>query len=194
MEMQISTRNIKLNPESESYIQKKIDRLERHLGGQGDARLEISRTSSRSQDERFKVQMTIKTNAATLRGQESGLNLFAAIDSVTDVLDRQIQRYKGKAYNSAQAKRIARTQAASPAPEDMVEDTEDINEDFVTEFGKVVRSKRFPMKPMTVEEAIMEMEFLSHSFFLFHNSETDGYNVVYQRQDGDYGVIEPTSS
>ena len=62
------------------------------------------------------------------------------------------------------------------------------------EFGRVVRTKHFPMKPMTVEEAIMEMELLDHDFFLFNNTETDEYNVVYRRREGDYGIIEPELS
>lgn len=192
MDIQIYSKNLELNSEAKQYIQKKFSRLERHLRSITDAKLEVTQTSARSQVDRIVVQMTIRAGGTTLRGQESGLNLFAAVDTVTDAMDRQIQRFKGKAYRNAQARKAARNQAARDnvpvVAEDLEEDTDD---SFVTEFGKVVRTKRFPMKPMTVEEAIMEMELLSHDFFLFHNTETDEYNVVYRRLDGDYGVIQP---
>ena len=137
--------------------------------------------------------MTITTSNYTLRGQESGANLFVAIDNVTDVIDRQIQRYKGKIYRSGQARKTAR--AASAIVESSFVEEEDIPEEAtVLDFGKVVRTKRFPMKPMSVEDAVLEMELLGHSFFLFFNLDSKGYNVVYRRSDGDYGVIEPVMS
>ena len=138
--------------------------------------------------------MTINASGATLRGQETGLTLFAAVDAVTDVMDKQIRRYKGRAYRTSQARRSARSQAmrenVGALLEDVASDEED-REESLEEVGKVVRVKRFSMKPMTVEDAIMEMELLDHDFFLFHNAETDRHSVVYRRTDGDYGVIEP---
>lgn len=186
MGLNILTRNIELNDQAHSYIAKKFKRLERHLKTPIEAKLEVYRTSARSQADRVVAQMTMSVNGFLLRGQERGLNLFAAIDAITDVMDRQIRRYKGKVYRSAQAKKTARAADATaedgeverPEPEDLEE-------------SRVVRTKRFPMRPMAVEDAIMEMELLSHSFFLFYNIETREYNVVYRRQDGDYGVIEP---
>jgi putative sigma-54 modulation protein len=192
LDVQIFTRNIELNSEAGRYIQKKFSRLERHLRYNTDAKLEVSKTSNRSQADRVVAQLTIRAGGATLRAEESSLNLFAAIDTVADVMDRQIQRYKGKAYRSAQGKKAARTQLArETAPTIVEEPVEELDGAVIEEFGKVVRTKRFPMKPMTVEEAIMEMELLDHDFFLFNNTETGSYNVVYRRQDGDYGVIQP---
>ena len=194
MEMQILARNMRLSGRSEEYIQKKVARLERHLRERADAKLEISRTASRSETDRFVAQMTISASGATLRGQESGLTLFAAVDAVADVMDKQIRRYKGRAYRTSQARRSARSQAiredAGALLEEIAAD-EEAEVEPVEELGKVVRVKRFAMKPMTVEDAIMEMELLDHDFFLFHNAETDKYSVVYRRTDGDYGVIEP---
>ena len=194
MEMQILARNMRLSDRSEEYIQRKVARLERHLREQVDARLELSRTASRSQTDRFVAQMTISASGATLRGQESGLTLFAAVDAVTDVMDRQIRRYKGRAYRTAQARRSARGQAIREDVGAMLEEIaadEAAEDEPIEELGKVVRVKRFAMKPMTVEDAIMEMELLDHDFFLFRNAETEIHSVVYRRTDGDYGVIEP---
>ena len=194
MEMQIISRNMRLSGHSEEYIQKKVARLERHLREQAEARLELRRTARRSETDRFVAQMTISASGATLRGQETGLTLFAAVDAVTDVMDKQIRRYKGRAYRTSQARRSARNQAmrenVGALLDDVATDEED-REESLEEMGTVVRVKRFAMKPMTVEDAIMEMELLDHDFFLFHNAETDRHSVVYRRTDGDYGVIEP---
>ena len=194
MEMQILTRNMKISERSEDYIQKKVARLERHLQERADARLELRRTARRSETDRFVAQMTITASGATLRGQETGLTLFAAVDAVADVMDKQIRRYKGRAYRTAQARRSARSQAIREDVGAMLEEVEadvQAEDEPIEELGKVVRVKRFPMKPMTVEDAIMEMELLDHDFFLFRNAETDTHSVVYRRTDGDYGVIEP---
>ena len=198
MEMQILSRNMKLSGHSEEYIQKKVARLERHLREQVEARLELRRTARRSETDRFVAQMTINASGATLRGQETGLTLFAAVDAVTDVMDKQIRRYKGRAYRTSQARRSARSQAmredVGALLEEIAAADEEDQEESLEEIGTVVRVKRFAMKPMTVEDAIMEMELLDHDFFLFHNAETDQHSVVYRRTDGDYGVIEPDAS
>ena len=194
MEMQILVRNMRLSGHSEDYIQKKMARLERHLRERADARLELSRTSARSETDRFVAQMTINASGTTLRGQENGLTLFAAVDAVADVMDKQIRRYKGRAYRTSQARRSARSQAiredVGALLEEIAADDEAQNEPL-EELGKVVRVKRFAMKPMVIEDAIMEMELLDHDFFLFQNAETERHSVVYRRADGDYGIIEP---
>ena len=197
MEVQILARNMRLSERSEDYIQKKMERLERHLRERADAKLELSRTASRSETDRFRAQMTISASGATLRGQESGLTLFAAVDAVADVMDKQIRRYKGRAYRTSQARRSARSRAIREDVGALLEEiaaAEEEQDEPIEEMGKVARVKRFAMKPMTVEDAIMEMELLDHDFFLFHNAETDKHSVVYRRTDGDYGVIEPDAA
>ena len=195
MEMQILVRNMRLSDRSEDYIQKKIARLERHLRERVDAKLELSRTAARSETDRFVAQMTINTSGATLRGQESGLTLFAAVDAVADVMDKQIRRYKGRAYRTSQARRSARNQViredVGALIEEIVAVDDEEQDESIEELGKVVRVKSFSMEPMMVEDAIMEMELLDHDFFLFHNAENDRHSVVYRRTDGDYGMIEP---
>ena len=108
MDARIYSKGIELNAQAESYIQKKLTRLDRHLHTIANARLDISRTSARSQNERIVVQMTLDTTGRTLRGQGKGINLFAAVDAVVDAMDRQIETYKGKYYRSSQGKRAAR--------------------------------------------------------------------------------------
>ena len=101
MDIEISTKDFELNSAAEAYMQKKFKRLGRHLKSITDSKLEVSRTSARSPEQRIVAQMTIDANGYTMRGQESGTNLFVAVDAVTDVMDRQIQRCKGRVYRSA---------------------------------------------------------------------------------------------
>ena len=194
MDIQIQLRNVELNPEAHDYIRKKFDRLQRHLRRMSDAKIEVSRTSARAQADKIIVQMTVTAGGSTLRGQESGVNLFAAVDAVADVLDRQIRRLKGRVYRSAQARKAAGRAASEAEAAIVTEDLDFVDDEdleLYEQLGRVVRTKRFAMKPMSVEDAAMQMELLSHDFFLFYNDASGEYNVVYRRSDGDYGVIEP---
>ena len=190
MDIKIYSRNLDLNPNAEDYVQKKFSRVFRHLPNMDDAKLEVSRRSSRSAGERVHAQMTLKIGGYTLRGQESGVNLFAAVDSVTDIVDRQIRRFKGRVYRSRKGRRDRAGVRDIPL-DAIIEMPESAEEEAIEDIGEVVRTKRFSMTPMSVEDAILQMEMLGHSFFLFFNTDTDEYNVAYRRNDGDYGLIEP---
>ena len=190
MDIRIQAKNIDLNPHAEQYIQKKFERLQRHLPNLDDAKMEVSRTQARATRDRVEAQMTLNIAGYTLRGQDRGVNLFAAVDAVTDVVDRQIRRFKGKVYHSSQARKSGRGIRDIP-PEAIIEIPDAAEEDVLEEIGQVVRTKRHSMPPMSVEDAILQMEMLGHSFFLFFNMDSDEYNVAYRRRDGDYGVIEP---
>ena len=190
MDIRIQTRNIDLNPHAEQYIQKKFNRLRRHLPNLDGAKMEVSRTQARSTRDRVQAQMTLNIAGYTLRGQDRGVNLFAAVDGVADVVDRQIRRFKGKVYHTSQARKSGRGFRNIP-PDAIIDMPDAAEQDAIEEIGQVVRTKRFAMPPMSVEDAILQMEMLGHSFFLFFNMDTDEYNVAYRRRDGDYGVIEP---
>ena len=191
MDIRIQAKNIDLNPHAEQYIQKKFERLWRHLPNLDDAKMEVSRTQARATRDRVQAQMTLNIAGYTLRGQDRGVNLFAAVDRVADVVDRQIRRFKGKVYHSSQARKSGRGFRDVP-PEAIIEMPEDVEEEeAIAEMGQVVRTKRFAMQPMSVEDAILQMEMLGHSFFLFFNMDTGDYSVAYRRHDGDYGMIEP---
>ena len=191
MNLKVYTKNIQLDPRAEDHIQKKFKRLQRHLESISDAKLELSVTSARSRTDRVVAQMTLVVKGYTLRGQERGLNLYAAIDAVTDVMDRQIGQYKGKVYSREQARKAGKVNFARDLEQAAVDAEQEQVGDDVSGIPVVVRAKRFPMKPMSVEDAIMEMDLLSHKFFLFYNADAKEYNVVYRRLDGDYGIIQP---
>ena len=156
-----------------------------------EATLELSRSNSRSREERVVAQMTLTAGGQTLRGQERAVNVHAAIDAVTDLLDRQIRRHKGKSYRSEQAKRSGAAGSVRPidGQADLPGSAED--EEQPVSPGRVVRTKRFAMAPMAVEDALHQIEMLSHDFFLFFNIESNQYSVLYRRRDGDFGLIEP---
>jgi len=189
MEIKIHARNLELNANAENYIQKKFDRLERHLSQISDAKLEVYRTSAKSRAKSVVAQMTLSTGKYTLRGQDSGVNLFAAVDAVTDVVDRQIRRLKGKVYRSSQPRRAARSSGQPEMP--LLDAIDQERDEAEVELGQLVRTKRFSMTPMSIEDAILQMELLDHSFFFFFNSDTEEYAVAYRRNDGGYGLIEP---
>ena len=190
MDIRIHAKNIDLNPRAEDYIQRKFRSIQRRVRNITDAKIEVQRTNARSSNDRIQAQMTLRVAGYTLRGQDSGANLFAAVDSVSNAVDRQVRRFKGKVYHTAQAKKAGR--GMRDIPPDALVDLSDLDEeDAREEIGEVVRTKRFEMTPMSVEDAILQMEMLGHSFFLFFNMDTGEYNVAYRRRDNDYGLIEP---
>jgi len=146
--------------------------------------------------ERYVVQMTVNCNGTYLRAEERGPRLLAAIDAATDVLARQVRRYKEKVYSSE--RRLKAKEAALAARRPPVRAKEpsaaegEVEREVV--LGTVVRVKRFPVKPMTEEEAIEQMELLGHDFFLFFDADADRYAVLYRRRDGGYGMIIPQAS
>jgi putative sigma-54 modulation protein len=178
MDIQLTGHNVEILPTVLSYVEKKLNKLERHLPNIDGVKVELTEQKTKSQSQRYRTQVTVEVNGTLLRAEEQAENLLVAIDRVVPVLDRQIERYKGKFYRKARAGLAAKAQAIEEAVEDK-------------SVPKVVRTKRFPMKLMNVDEAIDQMELLGHDFFLFHNAATKELNLVYKRNDGNYSVIEP---
>ena len=198
MKIDIHAKNLDLNRTSEAYIHKKIGAIGRRLPRMERAKMEVSRTASRAADERFRAQMTLDVGRYTLRGQDTASTLFAAVDSVADIVDGQVRRFRGKmrrgSHGRRAAKGFANLRADAPPSDDPPTNGADLDADGADgedALGAVARTKRFEMSPMSVEDAILQMEMLGHGFFLFYNMDSDEYNVAYRRRDGDYGVIEP---
>lgn len=188
MEIKIHGRNVQITQGIRSYVDKKFDRLSRHLPQIMDATAEITKTGSRSGGDRYVVQLTLMVKGQTLRAQRRGSTVHEAVDTAVDVMDRQIRRYKGRRYRSSQERESLRY-ASDSLPPDPDEDLPPIDE--MEEMSiNVARRKTFTVVGMTVEDAIVKMELLNHDFYLFLCSETDRYSVVYRREEGDYGLIE----
>ena len=178
MELQITGKNMEILPAVRSYVERKLGKLARHLPDLTKSRVEISDEKTKSPQQRFVVQVTVDSNGILLHGEEKGQDPFTAIDKVAEVMNRQIEHYKGKLYEKGRGSSLARGEFSEE-----VESTPPNKE--------VVKVKRFAVKPMSVAEAIEQMELLGHDFFLFFNAETEEINLLYRRKDGNYGLIEP---
>ena len=178
MELQITGQNIDLSPAVRRYIERKLSKLNRHLPNILTSRVEIIEEMTKSPEQHYVVQMLLDSSGTLLRGEERGRDLFIAIDKVTEVMDRQIEHYKGKLYEKGRGNSLARNEPSAA-------------EETLHPPRKVVRVKRFAVKPMSTTEAIDQMELLGHDFFLFLNADTEEPNLLYRRKDGNYGLIEP---
>ncbi len=177
MELQITGKNIDLLPAVRGYIERKLGKLSRRLPNIIEAKVEISEEKTVSPQQRFVVRVTLNSSGTILHGEERGEDLFTAIDKVAAIMSRQIEHYKGKLYEKGRGSSFARSEfseeAETPPPR------------------RVVKVKRFAVKPMSVAEATDQMELLGHDFFLFFNADTRKLNLLYRRKDGNYGLIEP---
>ena len=189
MEIKIHGRNVQITQGIRSYVDRKFDRLSRHLPQIMDATAEVAKTGSRSGGDRYVVQLTLMVKGQILRAQRRGSTVHEAVDTAVDVMDRQIRRYKGRRYRSNQERESLRYPSDSLAS-DMDEDVPSIDEMEEMPIN-VARRKKFAVVSMTVDDAITEMELLHHNFYLFRSVETGSYSVVYRRHEGDYGLIEP---
>jgi putative sigma-54 modulation protein len=182
MELVIKGKNMEVAKAAQDYIESKLNKLERHLPDIGEVKVELVQEMTKSAENRFVVQVTINSHGTLLRGEERAANIYAAVDIVVDVLSRQIERFKDRLYRSRRRITPFRKEEAT---EELQEERAEAKE------SRIVKVKRFPVKPMTPEEAVDQMELLSHDFFIFFNPETDRFSVIYRRGDGYYGLIEP---
>ena len=128
--------------------------------------------------DRQKIEVTIPMKGNIIRSEQTSSDMYVSIDLVEEIIERQLRRYKTKL--------IAQQQAAASFQPDYLEADEEEEEEV-----KIVRTKKFDIKPMYPEDACVQMELLGHSFYVFCNAETDQVNVVYRRKGNTYGLIEP---
>ena len=192
MQVTVTGRNIELTPALKEYLIEKLQRAQKHFDHRLDCTALLSVAKNPSIAKSQKAEITIKVNGNVIRGEESTENMYASIDLVADKIERQLRKYKTRHYSKA-----------IKLKERGEEETAENEADFETDFEvsgtvaldeirpKIVRSKRFPLKPMLAEEACKHMDLLGHDFFMFINSESEQVNTVYHRRDGNYGLIEP---
>lgn len=177
MKTTITAKNMVVSEGIRKRVEKKTSTMSRYLR----ADTEMFVRMIREKNDRRVVEITVPMNGVTLRAEASADdNLFLAIDQALAKLERQIHRHKNKL-----AKRLSED-AFQPTEMEFIE--EDIKDEHRP---KVVRLKQFPIRPMSVEDAVMQMELLGHAFFVFVNAETGCTNVLYLRKDGDLGLMEP---
>lgn len=183
--VELTVRNMETNARIEDYVNKKVSKLDRYLSGIEEARVELSQIkSARSAADRQVAQITVRGKGFILRSEESADNIFTALDTATDKIQRRINRYKGKRYRGrGDGRSIGEIGLEEQASIEVEEDEAQ---------PQIVRRKRFVMTPMDENEAIEQMNLLGHeSFFIFFNANSNAINVLYKRRDGMYGIIEP---
>ncbi|MBN2908885.1 ribosome-associated translation inhibitor RaiA [Polycladomyces sp. WAk] len=173
--------NLEVTEALRNFIEKKISRLEKYFDTPPSADAHIALSVIHDD---HKVEVTIPLQGVLVRAEEKSADMYTSIDLVVEKLERQIRKYKTRINRKPRQEGSLRSQLVENGNTStaLVDDEEE---------PVVVRTKRFHLKPMDVEEAIMQMELLGHHFFVFSNAETDEVNVVYRRKDGRYGLIEP---
>ena len=175
MRITITGRNIELTPGIKEAVEEKLSKLEKYFKPDTDVNVTLS-----VEKERQKIEVTIPTKGHTIRAEEVSNDMYVSIDLVEETLERQLIKYRTKIISKKM------NAAASFKAEYLEEKYEEDDEEI-----KIVRSKRYDMKPMYPEDACIQMELLGHDFFVFVNAETDEVNVVYKRKGNTYGIIEP---
>jgi putative sigma-54 modulation protein len=190
MDVHIRSVDVQMTDDLRSYAERRAEKLDRLIDRSSEAHLELRRRPQRSGADVTAVQVTIRAGRLLLRSEETDFDPKKAIDQAIDKMARQMRRFHDR-RTDRQARKPEELDAASInglAAPDVLED--DLAADDEGLF-RVVRTKRFTMKPMATDEAIEQMELLGHSFFLFRNVDDDQFNVVYLRHDGTYGLIAP---
>ncbi|MFN2250703.1 MAG: ribosome hibernation-promoting factor, HPF/YfiA family [Anaerolineae bacterium] len=178
MDLELQVRHFDLTDTVRDYVERKVGRLDRYLPDIKVTRVELEHGQRRSQGEVYTAQITTWVDSHILRAEEMNPDLFAAIDLASDKVHRQVERYKGK--------RLRRWHEPVKLEPDVAEPPEEGEAR-----AGIVRRKRFPVHPMTEDEAVDQLELLGHDFFLFHNADSGIINVLYRRKDGQLGLIQP---
>lgn len=174
MRYNITGRNLEVTEGIKEAIYDKLSRLDKYFTEDTQARITLS-----IQKDIQKIEVTIPTKNGLIRAEESSMDMYSSIDMVADIIEKQIKKYKSKL--------IDKKQSASSFSDLFINDESYISDEEI----KIVKSKRFAIKPMDAEEACLQMEMLGHNFYVFLDADTEMVSVVYKRKDGKYGIIEP---
>jgi len=179
MELQIAGANIEITPATQRYVERKLSKLNKHLPDIIDIKVEISQEKTKSPQQHYLVRAIVNSGVgrSVFHGEERADDLLKAIDKVAAIMTRQLEKRKGKLYDKGRGNQLARGK---------------YRQSEIVEGGrKVVKTKRFIIEPMSQPEAIEQMERLGHNFFLFLDADAGEVRLLYRRNDGNYGIIEP---
>ncbi|MCR4869507.1 MAG: ribosome-associated translation inhibitor RaiA [Lachnospiraceae bacterium] len=175
MRISITGRNIELTEGLKAAVEDKLSKLEKYFTQDTLANVTLS-----VEKDRQKIEVTIPVKGQIIRSEQVSNDMYVSIDLVEEVIERQLKKYRQKIVTRQQdAERFFQ--------EDFIGDEDDNDDNEI----KIIRSKKFGMKPMYPEDACIQMELLGHNFFVFRNAQTDEVNVVYKRRGNTYGLIEP---
>ena len=172
MNIIVTGRHLEITPALKNYVEKKVKRINRYLSNISEAVVTIS-----VQKYRHKVEVLLKVNGVLIQAEGITSEVYSSIDEVSEKLGRQIKKYKEKLVSH----RKSEGKGSSGAPD--VKST--------LEVGRIIKNKRFELKPMSPDEAVMQMDLLDKNFFIFTNDNSGDINVIYRRRDGNFGLIEP---
>jgi len=178
MRVIVKGKNVDVTDTLQRYAEKKVDKLEKYFHNLKEARVTQS-----TQKGWHIVEVTLEGDGITLRGEERSTDMYTSIDQVVEKLETQIKRFKGKL--------LERAHPGQPPKEHIIDSPPEQPEVEPAPLPQIVRTKSFMMKPMPAEEAAIQMEMVNHDFYVFLNSDTEHINVIYKREDGNYGLIEP---
>ncbi|GAA0318573.1 ribosome-associated translation inhibitor RaiA [Bacillus carboniphilus] len=187
MKYNIRGENIEVTAALRDYVEKKISKLERYFTESPDANVHVNLKVL--PDKFARVEVTIPMTQLVLRAEEGHQDMYAAIDLILDKLERQIRKHKTKVNRKFREKGSTKELFTGFEESASAVATEEADTDYDLE---LVRTKRFDLKPMDSEEAILQMNMLGHNFYVFTDAESNKTNVVYKRKDGKYGLIETT--
>lgn len=175
MRITITGKNLTVTEDLKNRIEKKLGKMDRYFRQEVDATVRLTQEKNL----RYIAEITIMVGGIMLRAEETSDDIIKSADKAVDKIVRQLRRH--------------RTKLEKRLHEEVVIQPEEAEGPIDEESQELVRVKRFEMKPMTVEDAILQMDMLGHSFFLFQNAETGITSVVYRRNDGNIGMLEPTN-
>jgi len=176
--LQVKGKNVDVTDSLKDYALQKLGKLEKHLNDAARLELELHVEKNPSISQNQVAEATVWTKGPVLRARESSTDMKASIDQLVEKLERQARRYRDKRRRGPS--RGNNDQGVEAIPVVPLEET-----------PVIVKTKQFAIKPMTPEEAVLQLELIGHDFFVFQNADTNDVNVVYRRRDGNYGLIEP---
>ena len=174
MKFTISGKNIDVTSGLRESIEQKLGKLEKYFSSETEVIVTLS-----VEKDRHKIEVTIPVKGDIIRSEQVSDNMYVSIDLVEEIIERQLRKYKTKL--------LARHQSSGAFKQEFFDDDTDLDDEQI----KIVKSKRFGIKPMFPEDAVVQMDLLGHDFYVFSNADTDEVNVVYKRKRGSYGLIEP---
>jgi ribosome hibernation promoting factor len=178
MRLQVKGKNLEVPPAIKEYAESKLAKLDRHLHPTAQVELELSMERNPSIAEAHVAEATVWTKGPVVRARESASDMKASIDLLVRKLERRVKRAREKRRPN-----FGRLRGSAP-PDNPSREPE-------AEESRIVRTKQFALKPMSPEEAVLQLELLGHDFFVFRNADSEEVNVLYRRRDGNYGLIEP---
>jgi len=181
MQLIVKGRRMAVTDPIREYAEEKIGRVAKIIDGEHmQTEVELWVEKNPSIENNQVAEVTVWTKGPVIRAKEAAPDMYAAIDLVSDKLERQFRKFKGKIVDRHTGKHAVPVPAPAVEPE-------------VPE-PSIVKTKTVEVKPMTAEEAILQLELLGHDFFIFASEETEGISVLYRRHDGDYGLLEPVKA